>query len=82
MDEGQSFVAFFLTNFDSTFSFKRYLPDNSSGSNSIQTESHQPVRVVITFGKTFVKFFASTGVMDPVELSIKSMLLIWKVQEG
>ncbi len=42
-----------------------YLSDDSSGRNAVQTEPNHPVRVALTFGKTFVKFIVS--VKDPEE---------------
>ena len=67
VDEGETFGAFFLANFyDSKYCLKEvYLSDNSSGTNTIQAEPGHPVRVALTFGKTFIKFIVS--VEDPEE---------------
>ena len=57
-DEGLSFAAFFLDNFDcNKYSLLEvYLADDGCGKNSIQTELQHPLRVALMFGKTYVKF--------------------------
>ena len=57
-DKGLSFAAFFPANFDcNKYSLLEvYLADDGCGKNSIQTELQHPLRVALTFGKTYVKF--------------------------
>ena len=56
-DEGQTFAAFFRANFDcDKYSLLEvYLADDGCGKNSIQTELQHPLKVALTFGKTYVK---------------------------
>ena len=57
-DEGLSFAAIFLANFDcKKYSLLEvYMADDGCGENSIQTELQYPLRVALTFEKTYVKF--------------------------
>ena len=65
VDESETFGSFFVTNFGSNYCIKEiFLSDDSNGKNSIQAEVNHPVRVTLTFGKTFVKFVVTTKDTD------------------
>ena len=67
VSEEECFGAFYMANFhDSNHCLKEiYLSDDSSGKNAVLTEQSHPMRVALTFGKTFVKFVVL--VEDPGE---------------
>ena len=63
LDEAQTFGAFFLATFNSTYSLKEiFFSEDSSGRSCVKVESILPVRIYLTFGKMFVKFIVD----DPV----------------
>ena len=77
-DEGLSFAAFFLSNFDSKYSLLEvHIADDGCGKNSVQTELQHPLKVALTFGKTHVKFIVSdTVIYSKLQLSGGSIRLL------